>query len=129
MRHVVVINWVYALPFLKYNKQLAGKLLGGWSLAGSEQFQTGVPCGIGLNNDYAGVGEYGTLNCGGNGVSDSAGTQGQFWVLNGPVTINTGAFAGPVTSSGSPKYFTVSATPPPAGTFNLAQGVRNSIYA
>jgi hypothetical protein len=123
-----MINWVYAIPFLQNNKQLGGKLLGGWSLAGTAQFQTGVPCGVGANNDYAGVGEYGSFMCGGNGTADSASSQGQFWVLNGPAAINTGAFAGPVTSSSSPKYFTVSATAPPTGTFNLAQGVRNSIY-
>jgi hypothetical protein len=118
-RHIVVINYIYALPFLKNNKQLSGRMLGGWSIAGTAQFQTGTPCGVGANNDYAGVGEDGSFGCG---------SEGQFWVLNGPATINTGAFAGPVTNSSSPKYFTVSATAPPTGTFNFAQGVRDSIY-
>jgi hypothetical protein len=118
-RHIVLINWIYAIPFLKNNNQLEGKVLGGWSLAGTSQFQTGVPCGVGANNDYAGVGEDGSFGCG---------TQGQFWVLNGPVNINTGAFAGPVTNSSSPRYFTVSASAPPTGTFNLAPGVRDAIY-
>jgi hypothetical protein len=49
-------------------------------------------------------------------------------VLNGTPTIDTGAFAGPVTNSSSPKYFTVSASAPPTGTFNLASGVRGSVY-
>ena len=40
------------IPFLKNNQWV-----GGWSLAGTAQFQTGAPCGIGTNNDYAGVGE------------------------------------------------------------------------
>jgi hypothetical protein len=118
-RHIVLINYIYAIPFLKNNKQLTGKMLGGWSLAGTAQFQTGVPCGIGTNNDFAGVGEYGSLGCG---------SEGQFWVQNGPVTINTGAFAGPVTNSSSPRYFTASYSQPPTGTFNLTPGVRDNIY-
>jgi len=118
-RHVVLINYIYALPFLKNNTQLSGRMLGGWSLAGTAQFQTGTPCGIGANNDYAGVGEDGSFGCG---------SEGQFWVLNGTPTIDTGAFAGPVTNSSSPKYFTVSASAPPTGTFNLASGVRGSVY-
>ena len=118
-RHIAIINWIYAIPFLKNNHQVEGKVLGGWSLAGTTQFQTGTPCGVGANNDYAGVGETGSFGCG---------TEGQFWVLNGPVTIDTGAFAGPVTNASSPRYFTVSASAPTTGTFNLSPGVRDSIY-
>jgi Carboxypeptidase regulatory-like domain/TonB-dependent Receptor Plug Domain len=112
-RHVAIINYIYAIPFMKKNK-----MIGGWSIAGTAQFQTGAPCGIGTNNDFAGVGEFGSFGCG---------SEGQFWVLNGPVTINTGVFAG---SAGNPnaRYFTVNATAPPNGTFNLAPGVRDSIY-
>jgi hypothetical protein len=118
-RHAVFISYIYQLPFFKNHNQLSGKLLGGWELAGSMQFETGNPCGIGTNNDFAGVGEYGSFGCG---------SEGQFWVLNGPVTINSGAFAGPVTTSSSPKYFSVNATQPPAGTFNTQSGVRDSVY-
>ncbi len=118
-RHIAIVNYIYAIPFLKNNHQLEGNLLGGWSIAGTAQFQTGTPCGVGANNDYAGVGEYGSFGCG---------SEGQFWVLNGPVTIDTGAFAGPVTNSSSPRYFTVSASAPTTGTFNLLSGVRDSIY-
>ena len=114
-RHVAIINYIYAIPFMKNNKAL-----GGWSIAGTAQFQTGTPCGIGANNDYAGVGEYGSFGCG---------SEGQFWVLNSPVQIHTGAFAG---SSGNPnaRYFTFAnpPTPPPTGTFNLQPGVRDSVY-
>jgi hypothetical protein len=120
-RHVVLINYIYALPFFKNNTQALGHWLGGWSIAGTAQFQTGTPCGVGVNNDYASVGEFGSFGCG---------NEGQFWVSNGPVTINTGAFAGPTgtVSNGAPKYFSGNFTAPPAGTFNLQQGVRNSIY-
>ncbi len=118
-RHIVLINYIYDLPFFRTQKNLAGKLLGGWEVAGTAQFQTGAPCGLGTNNDFAGVGEFGSFGCG---------SEGQFWVLNGPITINTGAFAGPVTNSSSPKYFTANVSQPPAGTFNLQPGVRDSVY-
>jgi len=115
-RHVVLINYIYAIPFMKNNKAL-----GGWSIAGTAQFQTGTPCGVGVNNDYAGVGEYGSFGCG---------SEGQFWVMNGPVQIHTGAFGGPTgnVNNGAPKYFSGSFSAPPSGTFNLQQGVRDSIY-
>ena len=83
-RHIVIVNYLYDLPFFKNSNDLKGKLLGGWELAGAMQFQTGTPCGIGTNNDFAGVGEFGSFGCG---------SEGQFWNLNGPVSINTGAFA------------------------------------
>jgi hypothetical protein len=118
-RHVVIVNYIYDLPFFKTRRDLTSKLLGGWEIAGTAQFQTGSPCGIGTNNDFAGVGEFGSFGCG---------SEGQFWTLNGPVTINTGAFAGPTGSASSPKYFSVSASQPAAGTFNLQSGVRDSIY-
>jgi hypothetical protein len=118
-RHIAIINYLYALPFFKDQSTLKGKLLGGWEIAGAMQFQTGTPCGLGTNNDFAGVGEFGSFGCG---------SEGQFWILNGPVTVNTGAFAGPVTSSASPTYFTASVTQPAAGTFNLQPGVRDSVY-
>ena len=118
-RHVVILNGIYAIPFLKNDMRLQGKLLGGWSLAITAQFQTGAPCGIGANNDYAGVGEVGSFGCG---------SEGQFWAVNGPVNINTGAFAGPVTNANSPRYFTVNVSPPPSGTFDLQSGVRDLIY-
>jgi len=90
-RHVAIINYIYAIPFWK-----SRKALGGWSIAGTAQFQTGTPCGVGTNNDFAGVGEFGSFGCG---------SEGQFWDLSGPVTINTGGFAGPTGNASSVKYF------------------------
>ncbi len=118
-RHLATINYIYTLPIFKGNHELTGKLLGGWEITGAMQFQTGAPCGIGTNNDFAGVGEFGSFGCG---------SQGQFWVLNGPVSVSTGAFAGPVTNSSSAKYFTANVTQPANGTFNLQSGVRDSVY-
>jgi hypothetical protein len=82
-RHMIVINYLWDIPIFKSQSTLAGKLLGGWQLSGTAQFQTGSPCGVGTNTDYAGVSsaDLGSFGCG---------SQGQFWVLNGlprsPVT-------------------------------------------
>jgi hypothetical protein len=121
VRHIVIVNYIYDLPFFKGQKGAVGKALGGWEIAGTAQFQTGSPCGIGTNNDFAGVGEFGSFGVG-------SCPEGQFWVLNGSPTINTGAFAGPNGNASSVKYFTANVTQPAAGTFNLQPGVRDSIY-
>ncbi|WP_444542334.1 hypothetical protein [Edaphobacter dinghuensis] len=122
-RHVVVINYLYALPFFPNQNALTGKLLGGWQLSGNTQFQTGTPCGIGTNNDSAGVGEVGSFGCG---------SEGQFYVKNGTPRIlkqfagypgHTGQYFATTNPDGS-SVFTV----PTAGTFNLQKGVRDSIY-
>jgi hypothetical protein len=125
-RHIVIINYLYRLPFFKNQQTLAGKLLGGWEISGQAQFQTGTPCGVGTNNDFAGVSstDLGSFGCG---------SEGQFWIQNGTPNI-LGGFAGPVTNSSSPTYFATSnyGTPiyskPAAGTFNLQPGIRDSIY-
>ncbi len=116
-RHVVIVNFLYDLPFFKDTTHLTGKVLGGWALSGAMQFQTGTPCGIGTNNDFAGVSstDLGSFGCG---------SQGQFWTLNGTPQI-VGGFAG---ATGTAKYFTANVTPPAAGTFNLQKGVRDSVY-
>ncbi len=119
-RHMIVINYIYSLPFFR-NNNLSGKLLGGWQLSGTAQFQTGAPCGIGANTDYAGVSsnDLGSFGCG---------NEGQFWVLNGAPQIVGQFAAGVGANASSPHYFIANVTPPPAGTFNLQPGVRNSIY-
>jgi hypothetical protein len=117
-RNVFVANFLYELPFFKAQKHAVGKVLGGWQLSGLVQFQSGTPCGIGTNNDFAGVGEFGSFGCG---------SEGQFWVLNGPITY-PGAFAGPTGASGSPQYANVSVSQPAPGTFNTQSGVRDSVY-
>jgi hypothetical protein len=121
-RHMVVVNYVWALPFYRVQNNLTSKLLGGWRIAGVSQFQTGAPCGVGTSNDYAGVGEVGSFGCG---------TEGEFWVMNGKPRI-LHQFAG---YGGSGKYFATTNydgtpifTQPALGTFNHQQGVRDSIY-
>ena len=46
------------------------QIVGGWEINGIVQFQTGTPCGVGANTDYAKVSEVGSFGCG---------NQGQFW--------------------------------------------------
>src|SRR5882724_7239479 len=45
-RHIVVINYLYELPFFRDRAKLTGKLLGGWQISGITQFQTGLPCSV-----------------------------------------------------------------------------------
>jgi predicted heme/steroid binding protein len=117
-RHIVTINYLYDLPFLRHRQGLVGKALGGWQISGITQFQTGLPCGIAAPNDYAGVGLDSNFGCGVNG---------QFWVLNGnPKLTKTfgpnGQWFTTTNPDGSPIF-----TAPPAGTFNT-QLVRDLIY-
>jgi hypothetical protein len=99
-------------------------VLGGWQVSGLAQFQTGLPCGVGSNNDFAGVGLDGSFGCG---------SEGQFWVKNGNPT-NLGLMAH--NGNNDPNlYFQINNpdgspifTKPPAGTFNLQNGIRNEIY-
>ncbi len=125
-KNIVLINYVYDLPFFRNQATLTGKLLGGWEFSGSSQFQTGQPCGVGANNDYAGVGEFGSFGCGTNT------SEGQFWVRNGtPAVLKHFNPNG----TGSAKYISTTNgdgssifTAPKAGTFNLQSGIRNEIY-
>jgi hypothetical protein len=122
-RHMVVVNYIWAIPVFRNHNTLEGKLLGGWRIGGVAQFQTGAPCGVGMNTDYAGVGENGSFGCG---------SQGEFWVMNGKPKIlhqfagykgQTGQYFSIKNSDGTPIF-----TQPTLGTFNHQQGVRNSIY-
>lgn len=122
-RHVAVINYLYDLPFFKDRSRFVGKVLGGWEISGAVQFQTGQPCGIGSNQDFAGVStnDLGSFGCGTNT------SEGQFWNLNSVQL--TGQFAGGLgANANSPHYFVANVTPPAPGTFVLQPGVRDSIY-
>jgi hypothetical protein len=123
----VAINYLYVLPFFSNQNTVTGKLIGGWQLSGSSQFQTGQPCGVGTNNDFAGVGEVGSFGCGNNT------SEGQFWVINGkPKTLkqfsgypgqSNNHYISITNDDGTPIF-----TQPAAGTFNLQKGVRDNIY-
>jgi len=111
-RHILVLNYLYDLPFFKNHSTLGGKLLGGWQISGVTQFQTGLPCGVAENKDYAGVGLDSNFGCGVNG---------QYYVVSGTPKI-IGTFG----SSG--QWFDTSVfAKPTTGTFNT-QRVRDLIY-
>jgi hypothetical protein len=125
VRHVMIINYLYELPFFRNRTSLSGKILGGWQVSGITQFQTGTTCSVLRNNDYAGTGQDGNLdNCPG---------AGQFWVINGdPKIMHQFAAQGSSdpnqwfkvrNADGSPLF-----TPPAAGTFNQQLGVRNPLH-
>jgi predicted heme/steroid binding protein len=117
-RHIFVANYLYQLPFFHGRSGFIGKALGGWQISGITQFQTGLPCSVAGNSDYAGVGLDSNFGCG---------VSGQYWVKNGnPSYVKTfgpsGQWFATTNPDGSPIF-----TAPPAGTFNT-QRVRNIIY-
>ncbi len=57
--HIFQMGFVYSLPFLKNNSDVAGKLLGGWQLNGIYGAYSGTPYSIGGTNN--------ALNCQGCG--------------------------------------------------------------
>jgi hypothetical protein len=123
-RNVVVINYLYTLPLFKNSNGAAHKVLGNWQISGSNEWQSGEPCGIGTTSvDYAGVGEQGSFGCG---------SEGQFWNMNGTPTLLkqfSNSASSPntwftTTTSGGAQIF----TPPALGTFVLQKGVRDSVY-
>jgi hypothetical protein len=124
VRHVFVANYLYELPFFRDQKNFASKVLGGWQISGITQFQTGTPCQVVANNDYAGVGQDGNW--------DTCGGAGQFWVINGdPKVVHQFASGG---ASDPAQWFSVSNggtpifTAPPKGTFNMQKNVRSRIH-
>jgi hypothetical protein len=56
-RHVLVVNYVYELPWFDKQKGFAGKVLGGIQFSGIGTYQTGLPFTVTTSNlDYAGLG-------------------------------------------------------------------------
>lgn len=74
-KHVLIINYIYEIPFLARNRSLLGKTLGGWEISGVTQLQSGTPLTVALGEDIAGVGP-------GNG--------NQVWNVNGNPVIPKG---------------------------------------
>ena len=120
-RHILILNWIYELPFLRGDTSLKGKLLGGWQISGVSQFQTGTPASVTTSDDFAGVG---------------TGGGAQFWVKNGEHVLPHGerkfSYGG---AADQDFYFrTKNAdgsaifTAPAARTFNN-QSVRDIIYS
>ena len=72
-RQILIVNFLYELPFLRNQSNLAGKVAGGWQISGIFQASTGNPAQIGRNQDYAKVGVDGSMN----------GSQLQYWNFAG----------------------------------------------
>jgi Carboxypeptidase regulatory-like domain/TonB-dependent Receptor Plug Domain len=133
--HVMAINYLYELPFLKGQHNLAGKLLGGWQISGITQLQTGQPCSAVVNTDYAGVGVDGNINdCAGQGGGGISGSAGQFWSVNGNPSV-LGNFASGGTADPRQWFRTTNPdgtpifTAPAKGTFALGPISRNFFHA
>ncbi len=104
--HVLIINYVYELPFLKSNRSLLGKMAGGWELSGVAQFQSGQPLSVSRGDDIAGVGP---------------GSGNQFWNVNGNPILSSGEQA--FSNSNTDRNFWFDPTVfsrPAAGTFGNA---------
>ena len=74
VRHRLVVNWLWEVPFFKDGRGLAGALLGGWQINGITALQSGFPFtvftsaayptgdynGDGVNNDRPNMPSFGT---------------------------------------------------------------------
>ncbi|MFB3902556.1 MAG: TonB-dependent receptor domain-containing protein [Acidobacteriota bacterium] len=114
--HVLVVNAIYELPFLRGSRGLTNAFLGGWTLTGIYQYQSGIPFHIGTGEDFAGIG---------------SGNETQLWNLAGDVELSRSERAFSQGASDNNFYFRTTtssgapiATPPPQGTF--AGQTRNS---
>ena len=124
VRHIMVVNWMYELPFFKNSSnRILKAAAGGWQLSGIFQAQTGTPSSVAASSDYAGVGQDGSMSNG-----------GQFWVMNGtPTVLHQIAANG---AGGSQYWFSTTDSSgkllwsqPAAGTFNSqTAGFRNVIH-
>ncbi|MBV9938901.1 MAG: carboxypeptidase regulatory-like domain-containing protein [Acidobacteriaceae bacterium] len=54
--HILVISYVYPLPFWLDGRTWYQKVLGGWQISGVTTLQTGLPVNITLPSDNAGIG-------------------------------------------------------------------------
>ncbi|RPI27608.1 MAG: TonB-dependent receptor [Acidobacteria bacterium] len=64
--HILVVNFIYEVPFMRQASGLPKALLGGWTVTGVAQFGSGGPFHIGTGDDFAGIG---------------SGNETQLWVL------------------------------------------------
>ena len=55
-KHVLVVSYIYELPFWREQDTLAKNLLGGWQVSGASFFRSGTPFSVTRANDIAGVG-------------------------------------------------------------------------
>ena len=125
VRHVFIANYLYELPFFRNQKNFAGKVLGGWQISGITQFQTGTPCQVVSNNDYAGVGQDGNWDsCGGGGPVLGDQRRSRPWCTSLRRTARNGSSA--VVLRSRIRTARRSSRAPAKGTFNLQPNVRST---
>jgi hypothetical protein len=56
-RHVLVVSYIYDLPFWREQTGVLHNVLGGWQISGSTFMRSGTPFSITRSNDIAGVGD------------------------------------------------------------------------
>ncbi len=124
VRHIFIANFLYELPFFRGQHNVVGKLAGGWQISGIFQAQSGTPSSVAVGNDYAGVGQDGSISNG-----------GQFWVINGDPTVKHQIALNGGKSTDPFYWFTISKqdgsalfSAPAKNTFNTSQTVRNIIH-
>lgn len=91
--NVLIVNYVYDLPFLKNSHDLAGHIAGGWEISGVASFESGSPVSISAGGDFAGTGDGGqraqlVAGCNPTGVTQNI----QHW-------FNTACFTAPATGT------------------------------
>ena len=112
VRHVVIINYLYDLPFFKnhdhFDRKTARRL--------GAQRSHAVP-----DRERPAASEPTTISPASaqpiSAVSDADPKASSGFLMERPAIV--GGFAGPTGNASSVKYFTANVTPPPAGTFNL----------
>jgi hypothetical protein len=97
--HVLSVNYIYQLPFLRNSKSLSGNLLGNWQVSGVTFFRSGNPLSVVDATDTAGVG---------------TGSASQPWNVSGSPSITS------ATGVGLPWFATSAFTLPSPGTFGNA---------
>ena len=97
--HVLSLNYIYQLPFLRNSRSLLGNAFGNWQISGVAFFRSGAPLSVLDATDTAGVG---------------SGSASQPWNVSGS-TAATGA-----TGVGQPWFNAAAFSVPRAGTFGNA---------
>jgi len=57
--HVLVVSYIYPLPFWRQSKEWCAKAFGGWQISGVTTMQSGLPTDVTVNGDPAGIGTTG----------------------------------------------------------------------
>jgi len=55
--HILNLSYIYELPFLRTQRGVIGRVLGGWQFSGITTFQSGQPTGVGVSGDISGTGQ------------------------------------------------------------------------